>query len=70
MIVLIDFNNHDGYNPTCEEERMEEIWGEDVDHRKIVFVRFNSDKYKGEDGKVVLSPWKVNKYGVFTVILK
>ncbi len=67
--VEVDENNHGGYNPTCEEKCMGEIWG-GVDHCKIVFVRFNSDKNKGEDGKVVLSPWRVNKYGAFTVMLK
>ncbi len=69
MIVEVDENSHDVYDPTCEEKRMGEIWG-DVEHRKIVFVRFNSDKYKGEDGNNVPSPWRTNKFGVFTVCKK
>ncbi len=57
MIVEIDENKHDAYNPTCEEKRVGEIW-DDIDHRRIVFVQFNPDKYKGEDGKDVPLPWK------------
>ncbi len=55
LIVEVDENSHDVYGPTCEEKRMGEIWN-DVGHRPLVFVRFNPDKYKDEDGKVP-SPW-------------
>ncbi len=69
VIVEVDENSHDGYDPTCEEKRLGEIWG-DMDHRKIVFVRFNTNKYKGEDGNNVPSPWRTNKLGVFIVCPK
>ncbi|MCP4270094.1 MAG: hypothetical protein GY777_31720, partial [Candidatus Brocadiaceae bacterium] len=49
VIVEVDENSHVGYDPTCEEKRLGEIW-EDVFHRKIVFIRFNTDGYKNEDG--------------------
>ncbi len=66
VIVEVDKNSHDVYDPTCEEKRMGEIWN-DLHHRPLVFVQFNPDKYKGEDGKNVPSPWGVNGLGVFTV---
>ncbi len=66
MIVEVDENSHNGYDPTCEEKRLGEIWS-DVDHRKIGFVRFNTDEYKDEDGNNVPSPWGVNGLGVLTV---
>ncbi len=66
VVVEVDENSHDVYDPTCEEKRLGEIWG-NVYHRKIVFVRFNTDKYKGEDGNNVPSPWTTNKCGAFTV---
>ncbi len=69
VIVEVDENSHDGYDPTCEEKRLGEIWG-DVHHCKIVFVRFNTDKYKGEDGNNVPSSWRTDKRGVYTVCPK
>ncbi len=69
VIIEVDENSHDGYDPTCEEKRLGEIWG-DIYHHKIVFVQFNTDKYKGEDGNNVPSPWRPNKFGVFTVFPK
>ncbi len=64
--VEVDEHSHVAYDPTCEEKHLGEIWG-DVYHRKIVFVRFNTGEYKDEDGNNVLSPWRANKLGVFTV---
>ncbi len=52
VIIEVDENSHDMYDPTCEEKRMEEIWN-DVGHHPIVFVRFNPDKYKDKDGNNV-----------------
>ncbi|MCP4255823.1 MAG: hypothetical protein GY775_20970 [Candidatus Scalindua sp.] len=66
VIVEVDEHSHDVYDPTCEEKRLGEIWG-DVDHQKIVFIRFNTDEYKDEDGNNVPSPWGVNGHGVLTV---
>ncbi len=52
LIVEVDENSHDMYDPTCDEKRMGEIWN-DVSHRPIVFVRFNPDKYEDKDGNNV-----------------
>ncbi len=68
VIVEVDENNHVGYDPTCKEKRLGLIW-EDVFLRKIVFIQFNTDGYKNEDGNNVPSPWGVNKLGC-TVCLK
>ncbi len=66
VIVEVDENSHVVYNSTCEEKHLRELWV-DVYHRKIVFVRFNTDGYKDEDGNNVPSPWGVNGHGVLTV---
>ncbi len=66
MIVEVDEHSHDVYDPTCEGKCLGEIWG-DVYHQKIVFIRFNTDGYKDEDGNNVPSPWEVNGLGVVTV---
>ncbi len=66
VIVEVDENSHDVYNPTCEEKHLGEIWG-DVHHRQIVFIWFNTDEYKDEDRNNVPSPWGVNSLGIFTV---
>ncbi len=36
-------------------------------HRQIVFIRFNTDEYKDEDGNNVPSPWGYNKLGLCTI---
>ncbi len=69
MIVEVNENSHDVYDPNCEERCLGEIWG-DVYHPKIVFVRFNTDEYKDKDGNNVPSPWMTNILGVFTVCPK
>ncbi len=43
---------------------------EDLGHRPLVFVRFNPDRYKDEHGRNVLSPWRTNIFGLFTVCNK
>ncbi len=56
VIVEVDENSHGAYDPTCEEKRMGEIWN-NLRHGPLVFVRFNPDKYKDEDGNNAPSPW-------------
>ncbi len=66
VLVEVDEHSHIGYDHTCEEKRLGEIWG-DVYHSQIVFIRFNTDKYKDGDGNNVPSPWGLNTLGLCTV---
>ncbi len=60
VIVEVDEHSHVGYDPTCEEKRLGEIWG-DVYHRKIIFVRFNTDEV---GNNVPSPPWGYNNDGL------
>ncbi len=66
MIVKVDEHSHDVYDPTCEEKCLGEIW-RGVYHPKIVFIRFNTDGYKNEDGNNVPPPWGSSKLGLCTI---
>ena len=67
IIVEIDENKHSGYDCSCENKRLMEI-SQDLQHRPIVFIRFNPDSYKNQDGVLIKSCWKLNKTGVITII--
>ena len=66
IIVEIDENRHDYYDCICENKRLMEL-SQDLQHRPIVFIRFNPDKYTDKDGKIIKSCWKMNKLGVLTI---
>lgn len=60
LIIEVDEHQHASYS--CEEKRMVELY-EDVGFRKIVFLRFNPDRYK--DGKTVYpSPFRYTRAGI------
>jgi hypothetical protein len=65
IIVEIDENQHQDYDCTCENKRLMEL-SQDVNHRPIIFIRFNPDDYINKD-KNVTSCWGINKLGVCTV---
>lgn len=44
VIIEVDENQHIGYDCSCENKRIMEL-SKDVDHRPIVFIRFNPDDY-------------------------
>lgn len=67
IIVEIDENKHTGYDCSCEHKRLMEI-SQDLQYRPIVFIRFNPDSYKGQDGVIVKSCWKLNKSGIMSII--
>jgi hypothetical protein len=67
IIVEIDENQHIDYDCSCENKRLMEL-SQDLDHRPIVFIRFNPDDYK-KDGLNITSCWGYNKKGI-TVIKK
>jgi len=67
IIIEIDENKHSGYDCTCENKRLMEI-SQDLQHRPIVFIRFNPDSYKDQYGILVKSCWKLNKSGVMNIM--
>jgi hypothetical protein len=59
LMIEIDENRHAQYS--CEEKRMVELY-EDIGFRKIVFLRFNPDRYK--DGTTTYpSPFRYTRAG-------
>jgi len=67
IIVEIDENRHSAYDCSCENKRLMEL-SKDLQHRPIVFIRFNPDEYSSQDGNVVESCWKLTKQGVLKII--
>jgi hypothetical protein len=65
IIIEIDENQHINYDCSCENKRLMEL-SQDVDHRPIIFIRFNPDDYK-KDGLNITSCWGVNKKGICVV---
>ena len=66
IIVEIDENKHIDYDCSCEHKRLMEL-SQDLQHRPIVFIRFNPDDYMNQDGILVKSCWNLNKLGVMTI---
>lgn len=69
IIIEIDENKHSNYDCSCENKRLMQL-SKDVYHRPIVFIRFNPDAYKHQDGRTIKSCWKLNKLGVMQVSKK
>jgi hypothetical protein len=67
IIVEIDENRHSEYDCSCENKRLMEL-SKDLQHRPIVFIRFNPDSYIDEEGTKVRSCWKLNKSGVMSIV--
>jgi hypothetical protein len=65
LIVEIDENQHIEYDCSCENKRIMEL-SLDLNHRAIIFIRFNPDKYKN-NGKVISSCWGINGRGICVV---
>ena len=66
IIVEIDENKHTDYDCSCENKRLMEL-SQDLQHRPIVFIRFNPDDYTNADGILVKSCWKLNNLGVMQI---
>jgi hypothetical protein len=69
IIVEIDENKHNGYDCSCEHKRLMQL-SQDLEHRPIIFIRFNPDGYTNEKGELISSCWKLNKLGVMTIAPK
>jgi hypothetical protein len=62
IVVEIDENKHETYDCSCENKRLMEL-SQDVNHRPIIFIRFNPDDYITQTNKIT-SCWGINKQGI------
>jgi hypothetical protein len=67
VIVEIDENKHTDYDCSCEHKRLMQM-SQDLQHRPIVFIRFNPDDYTNQDGELIKSCWRLNKLGVMLIV--
>ena len=65
IIVEIDENQHCDYDCSCENKRIMEL-SKDLNHRPIIFIRFNPDDYL-DNGKNITSCWGNNKKGICVI---
>ena len=65
LIIEIDENQHTSYDCSCDNKRIMEL-SQDVNHRPIIFIRFNPDMYYN-NGKKITSCWGNNKLGICIV---
>lgn len=65
IIVEIDENQHIDYDCSCENKRIMEL-SQDVNHRPIIFIRFNPDDYIKDDDNIT-SCWSINKLGICSI---
>jgi hypothetical protein len=67
LIVEIDENQHIDYDCSCENKRIMEL-SQDVNHRPIIFIRFNPDHYKNVNNENITSCFGMdNRSGVLIV---
>ena len=67
IIVEIDENQHKKYDCSCENKRLVEI-SQSLNHKPIVFIRFNPDSYKDISGTTISSCWKIGKDGILRLV--
>ena len=65
LIIEIDENQHNNYNCSCENKRLMEL-SQDLNHRPIIFIRFNPDDYL-DNNKKITSCWAINGNGICDV---
>ena len=58
LIIEIDENQHNNYDCSCENKRLMEL-SQDLNHRPIIFIRFNPDNYL-DNNKNITSCWNIN----------
>jgi len=63
LIVEVDEDQHTDYESICENRRMMEL-SQDLNHRPIIFIRFNPDSYIDNNGIKITSCWNINKDGL------
>jgi hypothetical protein len=67
IIVEIDEKKHTVYDCSCENKRLMEL-SQDLQHRPIVFIRFNPDSYTNQNGVLIKSCWRLNKTGTMQIM--
>jgi hypothetical protein len=65
IVVEVDENQHLDYDSSCENKRLMEI-SQDLNHRPLIFIRFNPDDYTKGDKKIT-SCWGINGKGICVV---
>jgi len=66
LLVEIDENQHQAYENICENKRTMTL-SLDLQHRPMIFIRFNPDKYIDKNNKKITSCWSPNKNGINVV---
>lgn len=67
IIIEIDENAHSAQEYcSCENKRIMEI-SQDLNHKPIVFIRFNPDKYNDINKKKITGCWKINGNGICVI---
>ena len=61
LIIEIDENQHIDYDCSCENKRIMEL-SQDINHRPLIFIRFNPDDYKKGEARIT-SCWGIGKSG-------
>ena len=66
IIIEIDEFQHNDYDNICENKRIMEI-SQDLNHRPIIFIRFNPDDYIDLNGNKIISCWYINNKGLCVI---
>jgi hypothetical protein len=66
LIVETDENQHLQYDCTCQNKRIMEL-SLDIQHRPLLFIRFNPDKYYDICGNKINGCWKLDGNGLLRV---
>jgi len=67
IIIEVDENQHIAYDSICENKRLMEL-SKDINHRNLIFIRFNPDAYKTRENKTIKSCWKIdNRSGILII---
>jgi len=65
QIIIIEIDEYKHIDYPCENKRIMEL-SKDVQHRPIIFIRFNPDGYIKQNRKIT-SCWKYNKNGSMSI---
>jgi hypothetical protein len=65
IIIEIDENQHINYDCSCENKRIMEL-SKDLQHRPIIFIRFNPDDYK-KNNQNITSCWGIDGNGICSI---